>query len=369
MPIDHLRLDHHIDPTQKSFVVLDQSRHPYIHGGGFGIATEILADIELSSLLKTLEPQRFRKCDRILDTHQRVLNAACSEEITLCMENSAVIAAIAQFKLGITPIEWDVWLDPNEPQSVEKAVVEHGSVFAILLGKVPSMRSYFLKSAPSVTEWVDTYHKAIVSCNCLSKVDGRKIEVMPSICLDIKSVWSTAEDIDCFVRALKDRFQINVSFVGSFSYQQIAQVKESQIILFCHAVWDLKKSVQSGHFSKRLMLNGADLKKKSHLEELIKMIDNHELQVGIYVQEPQADTAAVQSLIRMVNSDPTRFKIGFALGNGRNGLSAKMIKGSGAGVQKILLTDSVLIRMVNSISKIFLFITFLFSLNYRVTPR
>jgi|GEM_PF-4068066 hypothetical protein len=49
------------------------------------------------------------------------------------------------------------------------------------------------------------------------------------------------------------------------------------------------------------------------------------------------------------------FKLGFALGNSRNGRSARMIKGSGAGVQKILLTNSVLPKMQRVITQISLF--------------
>lgn len=360
-----MRLDRHVHPLESS-VMLQDGLHPYVHGGGFGIATEILAESSLADVLKTLEPHRFMQCDRILDKHKRVLNATCAKEITLSMENSPVIAALAQIKLGVTPLEWDVWLDPKEPQSPRRAFVEHGSVFATLLGKFPFMRSYFLKSAPSVTEWMDIYKAAISRFNALS---NRKIEEMPSVCLDIKSVWSTADDIDRFVRALKQTFQINVCYVGSFSYRQIAQVRESSTILFCHAVWDLQKKVDSGCFPKRLMLNGADLEERSHLEILRETVDKHQLEVGIYVQEPEAGTEAVQRLIQMVNSEPELFKLGFALGNSRDGCSARMIKGSGAGVQKILLTNSILPRMQRVITQIGLCIRSFFSLNYWGTPR
>jgi hypothetical protein len=360
-----MRLDHHIHPLESS-VMLRDDLHPYVHGGGFGIATEILADPSLADVLKTLEPRRFMQCDRILDKHKRVLNATCAKEITLSMENSPVIAALAQIKLGVTPLEWDVWLDPKKPQSPKRAVVEHGSVFATLLGKFPFIRSYLLKSAPSVTEWIHIYKAAISRFNALS---NRKIEEMPSICLDIKSVWSTADDINCFVRVLKQTFEINVCYVGSFSYQQIAQVTESKTILFCHAVWDLQKKVESGSFPKMLMLNGADLEERSHLKILREIVDKHQLEIGIYVQEPEAGTEAVQSLIQMVNSEQELFKLGFALGNSRDGRSARMIKGSGAGVQKILLSNSVLPRMQRVITQIGFFVRSFFSLNYWVKPR
>ncbi|MDP1608072.1 MAG: hypothetical protein Q8L98_02015 [Chlamydiales bacterium] len=353
-----MRLDRHIQP-ESSVMLLD--RHPYLHGGGFGIATEILADLSLADVFETLEPRRFIQCDRILNRHKRVLNATCAKEITLSMENSPVIAALAQIKLGVTSLEWDLWLDPKKPQSLKRAVVEHGSVFATLLGQFSFMRSYFLKSAPSVTEWLRIYKEAIFRFNALS---NRKIEKMPSVCLDIKSIWSTADDINRFIRALKETFQINVCYVGSFSYQQIAQVTESKTILFCHAVWDLQQKVESGCFSKTLMLNGADLEERSHLEILREIVNKHELEIGIYVQEPEAGTEAVQRLIQMVNSEPKLFKLGFALGNSRDGRSSKMIKGSGAGVQKILLTNGILSKMQRMISQISLFVRSFFSFNY-----
>jgi hypothetical protein len=255
-----------------------------------------------------------------------------------------------------------VWLDPKEPQSPERAVVEHGSVFATLLAKFPFVRSYFLKSAPSATEWVRTYQAAISRFNALS---NRKIEEIPSLCLDIKSGWSTADDINCFVRALKQTFQINVSYVGSFSYRQIAQVTDSKTILFCHAVWDLQKKVESGDFPKMLMINGADLEENSHLEMLRKIVNEYQLEVGVYVQEPEAGTEAVQRLIQMVNSEQELFKLGFALGNSRDGRSARMIKGSGAGVQKILLTNSILPKMQRVITQISLFVRSCFSFLFK----
>lgn len=349
-----MRLDRHIHPLESS-VMLRGSLHPYAHGGGFGIATEILADPSLADVLKTLEPHRFMQCDRILNKHKRVLNATCAKEIMLSMENSPVIAALAQIKLGVTPLEWDVWLDPEEPQSPKRAVVEHGSVFATLLGKFPFMRSYFLKSAPSVTEWVHIYKAAIFRFNALS---NRKIKKMPSICLDIKSIWSTADDINYFIRTLKQTFQIDVCYVGSFSYRQIAQVTESKTILFCHAVWDLQRKVESGCFPKILMLNGADLLEKSNLETLREIVNKHQLEIGIYVQEPESETNAVQRLIQLVNSEPKLFKLGFALGNSKDGRSSGMIKGSGAGVQKVLLTNGVLPKMHRVITRIGLFIRF-----------
>jgi hypothetical protein len=255
---------------------------------------------------------------------------------------------------GVTSIEWDVWLDPKEPESLEKAVIEHGSLFATLFGGIPFMRSYFLKSAPSVINWVSIYGEAISRFNALS---GQQTKEMPSICLDIKSAWSTADHIDRFISTLKQTLQINVRYVGSFSHRQIVNVTKSQTILFCHAVWDLQKKVASGFFSKKLMINGADLEEGSNLEILRGIVADPrlELEIGIYVQEPEAGTEAVQRLIQMVNSEPELFKLGFALGNSKDGRSSRMIKGSGAGIQKILLTNGLLPRMQRAITQIGLF--------------
>lgn len=346
-----MRLEHHIHPFESS-VILQESLHPYIHGGGIGIATEILADPSLSDVLESLEPHRFRECDRILNKHNRVLNASSAKKISLAMENSPVLAALAQVKLGKTPVEWDIWLDPKDPQSSKRAIIEHGSIFATVLGIFPCTRSYFLKTAPSVAERVSIYKQAIVRFNALS---NHKVEKIPALCLDIKSPWSTSDDINRFIQNLKQTFQIDVCYVGSFTYKQIAQITGPKSILFCHAVWDLQKKVESGQFSRTFMLNGADLEEQN-LQVLRKIAKEHQLEIGIYVQEPDAETKAIQRLIKLVNSEPELFKFGFALGNSRDGRAPRMIKGTGAGVQKILLTNSPFLKMKRIIKQIGLFV-------------
>jgi len=338
-----MKIDRHIHPLAPS-AMLPKDLHPYVHGAGFGIATEILADATLADLLRTLEPRRFEVCDQILNQENRVLNANSAKKITLAMENSPVVAALAQVKCGQVPLEWDIWLDPEEPWSLNKARIEHGSVFATLLGKFSFLRNYFLKSAPSVSSWVETYSQARRSFS--------HIEKLPPLCLDIKSAWSTARDIDLFVQNLKETLQIDVCYVGSFSYRQIAEIKGAEKILFCHAVWDLKKNVESGHFPKSIMLNGADLEEETNLDELRKIAKEHQLKIGVYVQEPEAGTAAVQRLIEMVNKEPELFSLGFALGNSRDGRAARMIEGSGAGVQKTVLTNGVVTKMKRVIERI-----------------
>ncbi len=355
----------HVDPLAP-LVNLREDLHPYLHGSGFGMGTEVLADPSSAEVLKKIEPNRFMECNGILDKYERVLNGSCAKQITLCMENSCVVAALAQLRIGLIPLELDVWIDKKEPGSLEKAVIGHGSVFAILFGKLPFMRNFFLKTAPSVTKWINGYKTA---ASCFNALSNRKIEGMPSVCLDVKSVWSTANDIDCFVRALKRKFQINVRFVGSFSHRQIAQVTESETILFFHGLWDLQRSVELGCFPKMLMLNGADLEEGARLEILREIVDKYQVEIGIYVQESEADTKTVQCLIEMVNSEPELFKLGFALGNGRDGRSARMIKGSGAGAQQILLTNSILPKMYRMITRIGSIARSFFSLNYWVRSR
>lgn len=325
----------HTHPLEPS-VVLREDRHPYVHGGGFGIATEVLAHSSLAEVLLELEPRRFKQCDHILDREERVLNAASARKITLVMENSPVVAALAQVKFGPIPLEWDLWLDPEKPESLEKAAIEHGSPFATVFGKLPFTRAIFLKSAPSVFQWVSTYNQAMGRFNSEHKI--------PPLCLDIKSPWSTANDINLFIQNLKQTLQIDVRYVGSFSNRQIAEINGPEKILFCHAVWDLKKNIKSGHFPKALMLNGADLEERSNLDALRNIADTHQLKIGIYVQEPEAGTSAVQRLIDMVNREPELFSLGFALGNGGDGRAPRMIKGSGAGVQQILLTNDTTLR-------------------------
>jgi len=337
----------HINPTIDP-VILKKDLQPYVHGGGYGIATEILANPYFADVLKALEPSLYQSCDTILNKHRRVLNASSAKSITLAMENSPVVAALARFKLGLVPLEWDIWLDPDDPSSVNKAVILHGSVFAFVFGKFSSTRNYFLKSAPSVTRWVEVYNEAICKFNHLSKDN---IQGIPSICLDIKSPWSTAKDVNLFVQALNVNLNINVSYVGSFSFRQIEEVSGPKRILFTHALWDLKKKVASGSFPRSLMLNGADLQEDSDLGALLQIQKKCDVEFGLYIQEPEAGTDAVQRLIKLVNDNPKLFSLGFALGNRRDGRSARMIKGSGAGVQKPLLTRTLLkIKRIASFS-------------------
>jgi len=339
-----MTIDRHTHPLERS-VMLRKDLHPYAHGGGFGVATELLADSFLAGVLEALDPRRFKECDRILNEQKRILNGISAKKITLVMENSPVVAALAQIKFGPIPLEWDLWLDPKKPHSLQKAVIEHGSITATLCGKFPCTRSYFLKSAPSVSSWIKTYREALYQFT-LSK---HTITKKTSLCLDIKSPWSTANDINLFIHALKQTFGIDVCYIGSFYYRQIAAVHGPEKILFCHAVRDLKKKVESGSFPKTLMLNGADLEDDANLKSLRKVADKHQLTIGIYVQEPDAGTDAIQRLIKMVNAEPKLFRLGFALGNSPGGRAPRMINGSGAGVQKILLTNSPLFRIKEAV--------------------
>lgn len=319
-------------------VELPSNLHPYAHGAGFGIATEILGDPYLAAELEKSELQRYEECEQILAQHKWILNAASAKKITLCLENSPVLAAAARFKLGMHTLEWDIWLDQENPESLDKAVIKHGSILATLFGKYAFMRNYFVKSAPSVTEWVRIYKKTA------RELYSADVEI-PPICLDIKSDWSTAQQIDSFIQALRREHNIEVRFVGSFLERQIAQVSEAPTILFCHAVRDLQQKVNSGGSVQTVMLNGADLEDPRNLATLRVIAKAKNLKIGIYVQEPEADTKAIQNLIHMVNNESELFSLGFALGNSRDGRAPYMIRGSGAGVQKLLMTNSILFKI------------------------
>ena len=223
-------LHRHINPLEtplKDPDALKKNLHPYTHGGGFGIATEILADPFAATLLHELEPRRFKVCNEILENHDRKLNAASAKKIVLAMENSPVVAALAQIKFGPIPLEWDLWLDSKNPQSPEQAIVEHGSMRATLFSKFPFMRC-FSKASSSVSDWIDIYKKALERLKKNHEIEKISIEKIP-ICLDIKSSWSTAHDINLFIQNIKKEFQINVRYVGSFSYQHLDKIENPDI--------------------------------------------------------------------------------------------------------------------------------------------
>lgn len=427
------RSSHHIHPLEPSIAL---RVHPYAHGGGFGKATEIIASAFWGAMLQAFEPDRFAQCDSLL-SHKRVLNALTARKITLALENSAVVAAFTRMTQGPMTLEWDLWLDRNEPDSLEKAKIEHGNVFVTLF---PCTSQFFLRKAHTVITWLTAYLNSLDACGIHDK--------NLSVCLDIKSPWSIARDINNFVRNLQDRFPIIVRYVGSFSYKQISTIEGPEKILFCHGVWDLKikmqdfqKKVESGEISQeeyptRIMLNGADLLHQSnlstlraiakqlqssnreketiadqlcqlhesadlskcrnlltlrniadkihpdyrdaqkrkensfsqrceqtdlldqdHLSELCAIVNQHDLLMGIYVQEPAAETRAVQTLTELVNNRPNLFKLGFALGNSGDGRASKMIEGSGAGVQALILTKNVrLLKKITIVAMVTLII-------------
>jgi len=392
----------HIDPMPDERESLSEQTHTYIHGVGLGLGLEVVADPFWGNLLKTLEPQLYADCDKVLTANNRVLDDPTASKIALLMENSPVLAAYSRVKIGpkFTP-EIDVWLDPTDPSNMSLNKVGHPNLLTMIVSRIPYIGQKALnfiffgnniKKAYSVKLWFDKYKAAMeeifkqMESNrfhavCLdikapwstAKDDGEfEREVAKheaaleefnqlftrmesnrfhAVCLDIKSPWSTAKDVSEFVIGFLNKFHERVQFVGTFDRRQIDDLtREISGILFFHSIWDIEQAAKKEGLHENIGFNGADLLiiendilkvNEKTLERLRQIqVQYPEINIMIYVQENNLDESASKLLIGLVNHNPGLFKFGFALGLDHSGHTARMIKGKGCGGQRFLMTES-----------------------------
>lgn len=357
-------------------VALGAGKHTYAHGGGFGFAIEMLADPKWADVLGTQEPELYNKCRDLLKENKGVLDEETAAKVILLMENSPVLSAYARAALGdgFTP-ELDVWIDYEKPENAQAAKVVHGNLFVNLLLKISLIGPWILNhsflvtdiaNAPSLEEWYRKYRTALSQMG-----GGTDTHKIAGICLDIKSPWSTAADVFVFATHVEALLDTKVKFVGSFDKLKLSALRGSiTAVEFFHGIWDLEAASENGIF-QCVMFNGADLLVRSGEKEKAFVINEKSLarlrsihdsfpesKIGIYVQETDLGSRACCLLNGLVEKEPDLFELGFALGGATDSRLPRMLKGRGAGIQQIMLSDGFYLKALRVLRGISFFHTF-----------
>lgn len=184
--------------------------------------------------------------------------------------------------------------------------------------------------------------------------------------LDIKSAYSKAFDLQCFVTALKG-IGIHVKAVCSFQKAQLAMGHLCNTVHFFHGLNGLENACDNGLVpaGQFVLINGAsfllELKpamvgalsdKQRHdllagstsypldpfaLRKYITLCEQGGIVGGIYVQEPDCASSAIDALCRLVDTYQRYFPLGFAYGHLSGvGLSALDLSGRGFASQQIV---------------------------------
>jgi hypothetical protein len=315
-------------------------------------------------ILQEVEPENYRNCDAVLDGSKRILDAKAAGKIILLLENSPVASAYARLKIGshFTP-ELDIWIDPATPR-VNNAKVTHGSAFAVYLSHLPATEKtifhHLLKQSYQVNEWFTKYSQALTKALEAKKQTLSDLQIQ-QVCIDVKSPWTAPEDVKNFVTEFQSSTQAKARYVGSFNGKQISDLPTgSEGILFFHGLWDLRQAFRDRKgLPNHVMFNGADLLdpgpvvNQAAIDMLDKIVKDHSLHVGIYIQEMDAAEEAVQLLIREVQTKPEVFKGGFVLGGRSDGKTPKMLKGFGEGMQKPVLSQGWLAKIISAVRDVY----------------
>ncbi len=375
----------------------------YAHGVFMGAAGEMMKDPVWNGIFRTLMPGEHAKASAITDAKQLIA----------FMENNPVIAAYGSAKTlaakggqgeheanpkkgQAVPLEWDVWLDPIHPEEIGRAKIAHGNkgttVGQHLVKDLPvGFIRDDIKSAPTASDWMNIFGRAIAlwrggggdgkskegaedqqkKLEQVANVDNAEtamqicaqfLQAPSGLILDVKSTYSSSQQINSFVHALKTKYNINVFGVGSFDYKQLQGVAEgAHGVHFYHSLDGL---LHAAHESKgketdpkcplpkgsHVMFNGGSLlaEKKEHwyskasgfqvdqaaIQKLqaVKQQYNGDLHIALYVQETDVGSDAIDVLTKLVNKMGSLFDEGFAYGN-LVGKAESKTGGSGMGAQ------------------------------------
>jgi hypothetical protein len=390
----------------------DSEGRSYAHGGFLGAANEMIHDLRWMGILRELYPSVERK---VMDELQSAVDKAQAKRdrkefsrplllqmvagrsnepldvdfepaLTASMallENNPVLAAYGLIKEGwkpgkadwgnARPLEWDVWLDKDNPGHTNAARIAHGNK-AELFEVSPAIGGYVdpanVMGGLSTAEWLENFgramHAADSSLDSLQDLHsvppdqaaGLALEYMGTVgvYLDIKQ----AEDgyaVHQFVTSLKGH-GVRVRGVGAFDPELIlgldnnAETDEIEQVVFFHTTdgmldW-LKDSgeLAAGQANFRGLFNAASMidkkgnvrsKKVKKVRERLQAVKDKTgtwLSIGFYTQETDITPEQLRGLRSLATDHDDLFTAGFADGN-LEGLEADYLKdGKGDGDQK-----------------------------------
>jgi len=371
----------------------DPDKQTYAHGAFMGAAGAFMKDTLWNQIFKAVWADEF----------DRIAKIKGIRDTMLALENNPVLAAYGECQAlaaqgqkphqadpthgPVIPQEWDVWLDKEHPGDLSKVKIAHGSVMTTVMQSAPGQKDKVIgygrddvKQAKNGTEWMEIFGKSVsmfrggaaaegaaaaqpagrhdamqkalaattadqainVSCDFMRKENGG------GLILDVKSTYSTPQEINTFIDALQAK-GVNVMGVGTFRHEQLAGIEPGvRQVKFFHGVVGLGNAGHDGTLKHgdHVMFNAGSLLTKSGgwvrdvsygidqaaFQLLSTLVHTFGLNVGLYVQEGDVDEKAIDIIVKLVNKFPDLFKDGFAYGN-LSGKAETQTEGTGMGSQ------------------------------------
>ena len=314
---------------------------PYAHRTFMGLAGSMMRDPVWSAFLQSCMPELHAKC---------VASGVSIAHLMRLLEGNPVLAAYGLWRGEdkTLPMEWDLWLDPKHPTDLTLARVIHGnSTSTQLAGSpealVPGVADAIMDGTRADTDvhegltplrWMALFQQAALCGN------------LPIACsavyLDVKSSWSSAEDLAGFVHALQNQ-HVETRGVLAFDFNQLAEpLQVPRAVHLTHSPAGLAMALLSIPHGAAAMFNGGALVDTRVSEPTInpiqlnlvrKLRQARDLRIGVYLQEDAVSPQALRVLIECLNRESDTFSDGIAYG-GLAGVAEGLISdGSGTGCQ------------------------------------
>lgn len=305
------------------------ARQPYSHGGFMAMTRSFWQDATWLARFSRLMPETRARVDALIG--ERTLLQALPEMMAL-LENNPILAAYGTSRAGAfaPAIEWDIWVSPQDPSDLTGARVIHGNAVAEAVAyDVPGNAKALVEegalgsdvhTGPTVAAWKALFEAALSEAGIV-----RAPGSMQPLFLDVKSTYSSAEDINQFVIALATA-GFEVKGVGTFSYEQLDGLHAALPVRLYDSADDLVDAQRAGtvpHAATALFNGGFLLKPKAHdptqwqidpvaLSRVAAAQRESNLTLAIYIQETRATWQALDCLTRCINANAHIFALGFA---------------------------------------------------------
>lgn len=336
------------------------ARQLYAHGGYWAAVTGLVEDPEWLGYLQEYTPEAWAAIEEAQGSEAVQGTDYVLAKAMGAVENNPVVAAYGMVQQAAVsperdvPIEWDVWLDEEDAADLSAARIEHGGPLEISKsddeGATMPERIRALEDQ-SVPGWLAIFQQVMARHRgdrhaTGSAADGAALlggdSGLGGVFLDIKSGWSTAEDVAAFVHALEQELDLTVHGVGSFTASQLVALDGEQQFRFFHSVGDLLGAEEVLQHGDRVMFNAYDLVDGAEgfgwwldegaVEDVVGLVARLGLHAGFYTQEKSLSPGAHARLVELANERFVWFDLGYAYGN-VDGRAASAAHGDGTGGQ------------------------------------
>jgi|GEM_PF-1687426 len=385
--------------------IIELDNQTYAHGAFMGAAGAFMSNSHWMAIFETLMPTVYARISAITD------NAA----LMTALENNPVIAAYGSAQVlsedgasearpseqhKALPLEWDIFLDPDPAnvRDLNTVRIAHGGLGTTvgqgIAGDQDVSRARAdVANAPSGAGWMEIFGRAIRMhrgdaaserdpdqadnrADALGSInDGTSAGEAIAACreflgpphgggliLDVKSTYSTPDDIANFVEAVQAE-GIAVIGVGTFKHGQLDELaaRDSTAgihrVKFYHGLNGLENAADADPAElvqgDEVMFNAGSLLTRERegilsgeynysvdrdaYQRLAAIQAQYGLNIGLYVQETAVAPGAVEAITALVNAYAHVFTRGFAYGN-VSGHAETQTEGDGLGSQGMLNT-------------------------------